>query len=897
MEYGYKKNVTWIQLSDLHIFESTDWNLMLDGYQKLSERIHPDFIVVTGDYRHKKYEDNKDYSKALDFLEKITNLFNIKKEDVFLIPGNHDVEEYEFRKVCIEKIKEQIEDDPDAYQEFLNTSQNLNTAFGAYAKFVKKFYGNEVTDCRVTNPEKVICLQWRNRINIILLNTALISDGDKNHGEIIDIRAFGKITINENLPTIVLGHHDFESICNSHRERMVSIFEKLNVKAYLCGDTHKENIKSIEKYNVISESVPCIICGKSAVQVGDDYSDVGIIEYVWENDGFVYVRPYKWGRKYNFIKADDFIYDIDKDYRFCMSEKLVASKNIIATEKYHEVVKVEKKGLSATETYPDITEAHKDIACDIREGGFFYFYGLRGATFIGTSEVNAIVKELKNDPELQIKFLISYPFSEEIRHRLKNMPEFSGSAKCEEKWRDTYKKVNDLREDYKNHSNVSIRFHDTPLIFRLLFTKKHLYMGYYEPGKNSVNTEIYQFDCSSSTYRTYKAFFDYQWKKARHDIPNKIPPKYSFLKEKFSVHPSLVINVTSLCNMKCIYCPSGGENLHEFKQEECVREDVLVKLIVAFKKHVLKDKENPILRITGGEPLIDRENRKKTAAIFNAAKDYNKIVFCTNAIFLKEAYNEHQKEWDAVKSKLLLKISLDTLKPERFCEITRTGEKGKELFKVLVDNIKFANDNGFKIELNLVATKNNLRKPEDIIEVFEFAQKLGLVGVKILTVNDFGGNVTIEQRKEEQDYISTILADVIQQMKTREYEEKEVYLNDNKGIQMRRFIAVSDRDEKCTLTIVDHHNSASSITPRRTFSEFCTSCKYFMTSEEVRKGLVQPCATGMMSLTLRADGLLSPCRLRPEKGKNIKNVHTNAQIDKTVNNSLKAFDNCFHMTM
>lgn len=891
-------NITWVQLSDLHIFDSTDWDLMLEGYRKLSERIHPDFIVITGDYRHKKYEYNKDYSHTLEFLEEMVNIFKVKKEDVFLIPGNHDVEEYEFREESIRTIVEKIESDPDVYKKYLNKKLSLDTAFESYEAFIRKFYGDEVTDDRVNNPEKIICLPWRNMINIIMLNTALISDGNKEHGEIIDINALSKITINKEKPTIVLGHHDFESICESHRERMISIFEKLNVKAYLCGDAHKEEIKSIEKYDVISERVPCIICGKSAVQAGDDYSDVGIIEYNWEDDGFVYVRPYKWGKKYNFIKADDFIYDIDKDYRFFMSEELeIASGKESDIEKHAEVIDIERKNLVALKTYPDITEAHKDIANDIREGGFFNFYGLRGATFIGTSEVNAIVKELKSDPKLQIKFLISYPFSEEIRHRLKNIPEFVDSAKCEEKWRDTYKKVNDLRQDYKNYDNAFIRFHDTPLIFRLLFTKKHLYMGYYEPGKNSVNTEIYQFDSSSSTYKTYSAFFDYQWKKARHDVPSKIPATYSFLKEKFSVHPSLVINVTSLCNMNCIYCPTGGENLCKFRPEECLREDVLRKVVVAFKKHVLKDKEDPILRITGGEPLIDKENRRKTAVILNAAKDYKKIVLCTNAIFLKEAYNEYKKDWDAVKSKLLLKISLDTLKIERFCEITRTGDKGKDLFKILIDNINFANDNGFRIELNLVATRNNLQQPEDIIEVFEFAQNIGLVGLKILTVNDFGGNVTIEQRREEQDYISKILADVIQQMRKREYEEKEVYLNDNKGIQMRRFIAVSDTDEKCTLTIVDHHNSATSITPRRTFSEFCASCKYFPTSEKVRKEEVQPCATGIMSLTLRADGLLSPCRLCQEKGRNIKNVRSNTHMEKTVNNSLKAFDNCFHMTM
>ena len=546
--------------------------------------------------------------------------------------------------------------------------------------------------------------------------------------------------------------------------------------------------------------------------------------------------------------------------------------------------------------YKNIIEAHNDIVNDIRRGGFFKFYGLRGATFIGEPEINVIIKELKSNPYIQVRFLISYPFSEEIRHRLKKIPEFISDDKCEEKWRDTYKKVNDLKQDYKGFNNVDIRFHDTALIFRLLITQNHLYLGYYEPNKNSVNTAIYQFENSTPTYQTYSAFFDYQWKKAKRSLPTKIPEKYSFLKEKFSVQPSLVINVTSSCNLNCIYCPRGGENLCEIKREDCISEDALKRLIITFRRQV-KEKGEPILRITGGEPLYNKENCLKTATILDAAKEYKKIVFCTNGIFLKEAYIANSKEWNAVRPKLLLKISLDTLEPNRFCEISRAGKNGVKLFESIIENIKFANENGFKIELNVVVTKLNLHEADDIIEIFDFARNLGLVGVKILTVNDFGGDVKIEQTEDEKRHISRILNDVIKKMQEREYEEVEVYLNDNKGIQMRRFIAISDKDVKCTLTIVDHNNDRNSITPRRTFSDFCTSCKYFLTSEEVRAGMVKPCATGMMSLTVRADGMLSPCRLCAEKGINIKNIKTNNQMERAVKESLKAFNNCYHMNI
>lgn len=874
-----EKSITWIQFSDLHILESVDWELMIDSYRKLSKRLHPDFIVITGDYRHLKYEENLDYSKTIQFLEEMVKLFSVKKEDVFLVPGNHDVEDYEFRKESIEKIVRDIEN-PEGYKEYLNKSQNLKTAFKNYTEFVKQFYGTEVMDERITNSDGVMHIIWKNKINIVILNTALISDGDKEHGEIIDINALSKITKNNELPTLALGHHDFYSICDSQRSRIVKIFEKLDVKAYLCGDTHKDEIKFIDKYDDKFNNIPCIICGKSAVQLMDDYSDVGIINYSWNNDGYVYVTPYRWGEKYSFKKSNKFVYDIDKEYHFLMSEAR-NEENLVETYR-------------TSNTYTNIIEAHNDIVDDIRKGGFFKFYGLRGATFIGEPEINVIIKELKSNPHIQIKFLVSYPFSEEIRHRLKDIPEFMSDDKCEEKWRDTYKKVNDLKQDYKGFNNVDIRFHDTALIFRLLITQNHLYLGYYEPNKNSVNTAICQFENSTPTYQTYSAFFDYQWKKAKRSLPIKIPEKYSFLKEKFSVQPSLVINITSSCNMNCIYCPKGGENLCVIKQEDCLSEDVLKRLIISFRKQV-KEKGEAILRITGGEPLCNKENRLKTVAVLDAAKDYKKIVFCTNGIFLKEAYISNLKEWKEVRSKLLLKISLDTLDSDCFCKITRTGEKGVRLFHSIIENIKFANTNGFKIELNVVATKLNLHKADDIIKIFDFARELGLVGVKILTVNDFGGDVKIEQSEDEKRHISRILNDVIQKMQEREYEEVEVYLNDNKGIQMRRFIAISDNDEKCTLTIVDHNNDSNSLTPRRTFSDFCTSCKFFLTSEEVHIGVVKPCATGIMSLTVRADGMLSPCRLCAEKGMNIKNIKTNSQMERVVKESLQAFNNCYHM--
>lgn len=889
-----KNKFSWLQLSDLHIFESSEWNMMIDGYEKLAKKIHPDFIVVTGDYRHIKLRP--DYSAALSFLNKIVEIFKLKKEDVFLVPGNHDIEDYEFRKETIRLISDEIDINPDIYIEYMKKTMCLSMAFNNYTEFVRSFYGNEVKDIRSLEPSSVMCIPWHEKINIIILNTALISDGDKTHKEIIDLEALSKLRINKEVPTIVLGHHDIDSIYESQKTRLKRIFESLGVRAYLCGDMHKEKIKMLSKYDIPNENIPCIVCGKSAVQYGDTYSDVGVIEYICKDDGYVYVIPYKWGEKYSFKKADDFLYDIDRDYRFKITD-LKTQKSIRGNNKNNNSQEL-ISGITSlvSKRYTDITQAHKDIAKDIQEGGCFEFYGERGATFIGESETNSIIREIKDGKNISVKLLISYPFSDKIRHRLQSIPDYLDDDECEKKWQDNYSKALSLLENYGNCQNVKIRFHDTPLVFRLLFTKNHLYLGYYEPGKHSKESALYRFESSTPTYQTYHAYFNYLWIRAYQGIPENIPAKYSFLKGYFPVQPSLVINTTSLCNMNCIYCPPGGENLYKTKKNESVSKSSLRRLICAFKSNIVKNGGIPVLRITGGEPLIDEENRKKVKYILEFAKDYKKIVFCTNGIFWDEAYKAFPKTWDSVKSSLLLKISLDTLNIERFRTITRTGEKAEELHKKLLGNIKLAKSKGFKIELNLVATKENLQRPEDVIEIFEYAQDLGLVGLKILTVNDFGGNVEVEQSDNEKNHITNILNEVINIMRKREYEEKDVYLNDDKGIQMHRFIAITGKDTKCTLTIVDH-NTNDSITPRRTFSDFCRSCKYFPDSNEVKNGSVKACATGIMSLTLRADGLLSPCRLCPENGKYINNLQKCDQVVRIVDDCLKAYDACFHKTI
>ncbi|WP_337548617.1 hypothetical protein [Anthropogastromicrobium sp.] len=88
-------------------------------------------------------------------------------------------------------------------------------------------------------------------------------------------------------------------------------------------------------------------------------------------------------------------------------------------------------------------------------------------------------------------------------------------------------------------------------------------------------------------------------------------------------------------------------------------------------------------------------------------------------------------------------------------------------------------------------------------------------------------------------------------------------------------------------------NKGDSVTPRRTYSEACQECKYYPESAEVQTGRNKPCATGIMSLTMRADGMLSFCRMQSDsetylEGKSLEEVHEMVKIQ------LKKFENCYH---
>lgn len=334
-----REKICWLQLSDLHIFYSTEWEIMLKSYEELARVFKPNFIIVTGDFCHTK--KNKPYSDALKFLRSISEIFSVNKEDFFFVPGNHDADDFKLREDIVTAINSQINSRPDCY---LNRIAELKRAFKRYNKFVKDFYDDSIPngDKRISDSCGVYSISWKNKINIVSLNTALISKGNQERNEVVDINELSKISnnIDKDKPTIVIAHHALSAINESQRVQLERLLSIIHARAYLCGDEHKLSRGITNKFDVNNQTVG-IVCGKSAVEQGDEYSDVCVIGYTWE-DAETKVEVFKWrggntkdkDTPYQFIKSDMWVHHVDKPFTFRMTDEDIPKRSI--TERMEE---------------------------------------------------------------------------------------------------------------------------------------------------------------------------------------------------------------------------------------------------------------------------------------------------------------------------------------------------------------------------------------------------------------------------------------------------------------------------------------------------------------------------------------------------------------------------------
>ena len=185
------------------------------------------------------------------------------------------------------------------------------------------------------------------------------------------------------------------------------------------------------------------------------------------------------------------------------------------------------------------------------------------------------------------------------------------------------------------------------------------------------------------------------------------------------------LSVTDKCDLRCFYCLPKGFNDFE-EPEHWLSFDEIERVIRAFGELGVQR-----VRITGGEPLV-RKDIPQLAARLARLPGINDLSLSTNAVQLAK-HARALKDAGVAR----LNVSLDSLQPKRFQEIT-----GGKLEKVLA-GLEAAKEVGFHpVKINMVVMKGvNDDEVEDLVE-YCIANDFTLRMIETMPMGETGRDAT-----------------------------------------------------------------------------------------------------------------------------------------------------------
>ena len=169
----------------------------------------------------------------------------------------------------------------------------------------------------------------------------------------------------------------------------------------------------------------------------------------------------------------------------------------------------------------------------------------------------------------------------------------------------------------------------------------------------------------------------------------------------------LRISVTDRCNYRCTYCMPLEEYVWIERREILSFEEIarLARLFVGLGVEKI--------RITGGEPLV-RKDLHRLIGMLSSLEGIGDLCLTTNGSLLSDQIQEL-----ATAGLKRINVSIDTLDPEKFKQITKRGDLSKVL-----EGLFAAKELGLDpIKINAVIERG--LNDDDIIPLVEFAREHG----------------------------------------------------------------------------------------------------------------------------------------------------------------------------
>ncbi len=191
----------------------------------------------------------------------------------------------------------------------------------------------------------------------------------------------------------------------------------------------------------------------------------------------------------------------------------------------------------------------------------------------------------------------------------------------------------------------------------------------------------------------------------------------------------LRVSVTDRCDFRCSYCMA--EHMQFLPKRELLTLEELDRLCSAFIGMGLRK-----LRITGGEPLVRRDIMSFFRAVSrHLGNGLDELTLTTNGSQLGRFAQEL-----AEIGMRRVNVSLDTLDPAKFAEITRWGRLPQVL-----DGIAAAKDAGLRVKINTVALKGF--NEDELFSLVDWcaAEDHDLTFIEVMPMGDMGEAARLDQ--------------------------------------------------------------------------------------------------------------------------------------------------------
>ena len=201
----------------------------------------------------------------------------------------------------------------------------------------------------------------------------------------------------------------------------------------------------------------------------------------------------------------------------------------------------------------------------------------------------------------------------------------------------------------------------------------------------------------------------------------------------------LRLSVTDRCDLACVYCmPPSGEEDHTVRRDMLSFEEA-ARVISVFAAAGIRR-----VRFTGGEPLV-RKDIVRLVELVHRRTEVEQLVMTTNATRLSElARPLRDSGLHGVN------VSIDSLDPTRFRELTRGGDLGRVLA-----GIHAALDVGLDVKLNTVPLRG--RNDDELGRLVDWAWSLGVTPrfIELMPLGE-GAKLPADMRMTADDVVQVL---------------------------------------------------------------------------------------------------------------------------------------------